>query len=85
MILSYSNLISRSISTMVFEGNVCGKFGGGVFSINQIIQTPSTGATFAGTVRFLNNTAESGGGVSSLRGYLNFDGEASFKGGKEFV
>ena len=48
-----------------------------MFSINQI---PSTGATFGGYVSFLNNTAESGGGIASLRSYLNLEGETLFKG-----
>ncbi len=64
---------------MALEGNVCGKFGGGIFSINNI---PSTGATFAGSIRFLNNTAESGGGIAFLKSYLNLEGESFFKGFK---
>ncbi len=62
---------------MAFERNVCERFGGGVFSINQV---PSTGATFAGSVSFLNNTAESGGGVTFFRSYLNVEEHVSFKG-----
>ncbi len=48
-----------------------------MFSINQI---PSTGATFAGTVTFVNNTAETGGGIASLRSFLNMEGDILFKG-----
>ncbi len=77
--MAYSNFISSPASTVVFERNVGGKFGGAMFSINQI---PSTGATFGGYVSFLNNTAESGGGVVSPRSYLNLEGETLFKGQK---
>jgi hypothetical protein len=48
-----------------------------MFSINQ---APSTGANFVGSVSFLNNTADSGGGAASLGSYLSLEGEAAFKG-----
>jgi predicted outer membrane repeat protein len=43
-------------------------------------QFSSTGITFGGSVSFLNNTAESGGGVASLRGFLNLEDDVLFRG-----
>ncbi len=77
VIVAYSSFFSSPLSTVVFERNVVGKFGGGMFSINQI---PSTGAILAGSVSFINNTAESGGGVAFLKTYLHLEGNALFQG-----